>query len=211
MLNRFVFIIACFVALPSFAQEAAKQPSWMPKSFPYSFDLGDVSVAKISADNKTVQFARPKLEYVMGTREVQKTVMTTETKTRKVIVDGKEQRQDYTFQVPVTVAEQHTYNIRRPLGSERFEVGIDKIKAWDLAGKAIDGAELAAKLKAPASVIAKEDDPKNFKAIDPFYLSVLRPDTIMIYIPVGSSGPPPAPAAPAPAAPTPTVGPPKVK
>ena len=154
----------------------------------------------------------------MGTREVQKTVMSTETRVRSVTSNGKTEEVPYTVQVPVTVVEQQTYNIRRPLGSERFEVGIDKIKAWDLAGKAIDGAELAAKLKAPASVIAKEDDPKNFKAIDPFYLSVLRPDTIMIYIPVGSSGPPPAPAAPAAAAPAPaapapapTVGRPKVK
>jgi hypothetical protein len=183
----------------------------MPKSFPYSFDLGDVSVAKVSADNKTVQFARPNLEYVTATIEVQKTVMSTETRVRSVTSDGKTEEVPDTVQVPVTVVEQQTYNMRRPLGSERFEVGIDKIKAWDLAGKAIDGAELAAKLKAPASVISKEDDPKNFKAIDPFYLSVLRLETIMIYIPVGSSRPPPAPAAPAPAAPAPTVGPPKVK
>lgn len=135
MPNRFVLVVACLIALPSLAQEVAQKPSWLPKTFPDTFDLGELSIAKISADKKSVQFARPKFEYVMATREVQKTVLTQESRVRSVTFNGKTEEVPYTVQVPVTVVEQQTYNMRRPLGSERFDVGIDKIKAWDLAGK----------------------------------------------------------------------------
>lgn len=60
MPNRVVLIIACIIALTSFAQQSLQQPSWMPKSGPESIDVfSHISIAKISADKKTILFARP--------------------------------------------------------------------------------------------------------------------------------------------------------
>jgi hypothetical protein len=199
MPNRLVFIIACLVALPSFAQEAAKTPSWIPKSYPADFDFKNLSIARISADKKTVQFARPKIASEIRTRTVTKTVPRVETKTRQVSEGGQTRTEDFTVVVYDTVAEEQTFTVMVPKGSERFDVAVDKISATDLSGNAIDGTALATKLQKPAYVMAMEG---SFTGIDPFYLNLLRQDTIVIFVPQGSI---PAPALAAPAAAAATV------
>jgi hypothetical protein len=202
MPNRLVVIIACLIALPSFAQQAPQTASWTPKSFPANFDFANLSIARMSADKKTVQFARPKIASEMRTRTVVKTVMQTVTKTRTVMVGGNEENQTYTEEVPVSVQEEQAYTVRFPSGSERFDVTIDKISAMDLSGTAIDGTALATKLQKPAYVMAMEG---SFTGIDPFYLNLLRQDTIVICVPQGSIPAPVAPVRTAPVAPVPAA------
>ncbi len=221
MFSRLVLTIACLVSYSSYAQEGAQRPSWLPKTSPDTFDLGSVSIAKISADKKTVQFAQPQLDYVEQTKVVEITVMQPRTEQRQIKDGDKTRTVNVTLYDPVTVKETRSFMVRSPAGSKTFKVAMDKISAWDLTGKSIDATTLAARLQEPTYVLAREDEPKYFTAIDPYYLSVLRPSTIIIYFPVGSipaSGPPPAPAAPAapfapaapraPASPAPTVDPP---
>jgi hypothetical protein len=203
MPSRIVLIILCLIALPSFAQEAGKTPSWMPKSFPGTFDFANLSIARISADGKTVQVARPKIQNQTRTRTVNKTVIASETRTRTVSDGGVEKTETYQVEVPHTVSEEQMYNVRFPSGSDRFDVAMDKVRALDLSGNAIDGNALAARLRKPAYVLAMEGDAGNYTAIDPFYVNVLRPDTIVMFLPPSSI---PAPAAPAaPAGPAPVV------
>ena len=210
MPNRLVLIIACLAAFPSLAQETTQKPSWLPKTFPDTFDLGSLGVAKLSADKETVQFSLPQLQGRMVEKVVEKTVMAIETRTRSVRVNGKSEDVLYNVQVPQTVTETRSHLLRIPVGIEKFEVALDRIHAWDLAGAEITEADLAVKLKSPAYLLAKEGDPKDFEAIDPFYRNVLRTGIIMIYIPVGSAGPPPVPVTSA-VPPAPTVDPSETK
>ncbi len=209
MPHRLILIIACLVALPSFAQETPQQPSWMPKSFPDTFDFVNLSIARISTDGKSVQFARPKIQTVTKTRTVSKTVMQPVTKTKTVTDGGEEKTITYTEVVPYTVQEEQMYSVRFPADSFRFDVAIDKTSALDLAGNAIDGAALAARLQQPAYVLAIEGAASNYKPIDPYYLSVMRPDTMVMFIPFGTiPAPKPVLAVPiAPAAPAPVPAP----
>ncbi len=214
MPNRVVLIIACLIAFPAVAQQG-QRPSWLPKSVPEErdFAFANLSFAKISEDKKTVQFVRPALQYVDSVREVQKTVMTTQTRTKTVSEGGEEKTITYTIQVPQTTTEMQTYRVPVVASNfpERFNVAIEKISAWDLAGNAIDGATLATRLQKAAYVLAKEEDPKNFFPMDSFYASALRSDLIVIYLPSGTfpspkpiaphTPPTPAPFAPAPSAP----------
>jgi hypothetical protein len=203
MFNRLVLIIVGLIALPALSQEAAQTPSWMPKSFPAEFVLSDLSLARISADKKTVQIARPKFQTVTKTKTVVKQVFQLVTKTKTVEVGGKVETQAYTEQIPVNVEEEVTYNVSIPSGYDRFDVSIDKVKATDLTGKAIEVSALTSKLQKPTYVIAREG---TFDGIDPFYLNLLRQDAIVICVPRGSI-PAPAPVAPPAPAPAPVIDP----
>ncbi|MEZ6078022.1 MAG: hypothetical protein R3C56_20840 [Pirellulaceae bacterium] len=202
MIHRFVLILMCVVAMPSVAQEAAQKPSWIPKSFPDSLDLASLSIAKIIADKKAVQIARPVLEITTKTKQVTRTVMQAETRTRQV----GDMTEDYTVQVPVVVVETIQYGERIPRGAERIDVPINKAEACDLAGNLIDATTLAARLQKPAYVLAIVGDLKTFQPIDPFYLNVLRPDTIVIFLPAPAPIPDPAAGIPPTPIPDPAAG-----
>ncbi len=217
MLSRFVFAIVCLTSTLGYAQQGGQRPAWLPKMVAQDRDFAfvDLSLAKISEDKKTVQIVRPSLSYVESTREVTKTVSTPKTATKTVIEGGQEKEVTYTEVVPETVIATQTY-LEPVVASnvpERFNVAIEKLKAWELMGKPIDGTALATRLKQATYVLAKEEDPANFYPMDTFYANALRPDLIVIYVPRGTfpKGAPErfnaavaAPAAPMPAmAPTP--------
>jgi hypothetical protein len=205
MVNRLAFCILCLVAMPSFAQQTEKTPSWLPKTFPGAFDFANLSISKISADGKTMQIARPKIQAETRTRTIAKTVFRKETRERTVSEGGEEKTVTYDVTVPMTVMEEQAYIVRFPSGSDRFEVAMDQVSALDLSGNPIDRNALASRLQKPAYVLAMEGNAKSFTAIDPFYLNVLRADTLVIFLPPGSIPAAPVPAAPVPAAPVPAA------
>ena len=106
--------------------------------------------------------------------------------------DGTVTEEMYTVCVPRMETRERTYVASVPSDSARFDVAIDKISALDLGGNAIDGTALAARLHKPAYVLAMQGDATSYKPIDPFYLNVLRPETMVIFLPPGTI---PAPAA----------------
>ncbi len=217
MLNRLLLMIACVVSLPCYAQEAAQKPNWLPKNGPDAVDLlGCVSIAKVSDDKKSIVFARPAYSKVMETRMVNKTTFVTEQRTRSVQSNGSTVEQTYAVQVPMSTTVDEPFEARVPQGVLRFSVALDKVndwekvQAWDITGKEIENSALITRLAKPIHVVALERRQRGFTPIDPFYASILRPDTLVIYVPMGTipvaaTTPDPlvAPAPTAPVLPTP--------
>lgn len=74
------------------------------------------------------------------------------------------------------------------------KVPLDKVNAVDAAGKAIDSAALAGRLAKESPVlVAASDEP-----VDPLYLATLKPDTIVLTLPLEQGPPPGSIPAPAP-------------
>jgi hypothetical protein len=177
----------------------------MPKTFPGSFDFANLSIAKISADGKTLQIARPKIQNETRMRGVTKTVMQKVSMTKTVSDGGVDKTEIYEESVPMTITEEQAYIVRVPSGFDRFDVAMDKVSAFNLLVNPIDRGALAARLQKPTYVLAMEGD---VQAIDPFYVNALRADMLIIFLPPGTiPAPAPAPTAPAPTAPAPPAPP----
>lgn len=193
------------------AQEETKAPSWVPKSGPHSIyiHLENVSIAKASQDGKAIHIAKPKFAAETHVRTVAKTVQKPEQRVRNVEKDGKVVEETYTVLVPVTLEEAQTYVVYKPMGFGKFKISLEQVRAWDVSGKIIDADDLVKRLENSTNVLAVEHY-GDFVPLDPFYRSVLRPDTIVIYAAVGTMQDkdakplpvaPAAPVAPVPAAP----------
>ncbi len=193
------------------AQEETKAPSWVPKSGPHSvyIHLENVSIAKASQDGKAIHIAKPKFAAETRTRTVAKTVQKPEQRIKNVEKDGKVVEEAYTVLVPVSVQEEQQYVVNRPNGFGKFKISLEQVRAWDVSGKIIDADDLVKRLEDSTNVLAVEYN-GDFLPLDPFYQSVLRPDTIVIYAAVGTMQDkdakplpvaPAAPVAPFPAAP----------
>jgi hypothetical protein len=90
-----------------------------------------------------------------------------ETRTRKVIIMGKEALQSYTVSVPVM-----TVHVRK--------WALEKATITEAGGKKIDRKELARRLERPAAVVVSADG----KAIDAGYLKLFKKETLVIVAPL---------------------------
>lgn len=196
------------------AQDAPKNETWMPKGMPHHpegncFDAINVSIAKASPDGKMIQLAKPNFVAETRTKTISKTSFIVETRVRAVEKNGMTGTEQYSVQIPVTTTEEVAYEVRLPKGSTKLKLPLESVRAWDINGTAIAPAELLQRLEAPTHVWAIEvDQSTNFKALDPFYTALLRPDAMVIYY-TSQKGPMAAPiaprvpaAAPVPAAPS---------
>ncbi len=136
-----------------------------------------------------------------------------ETRTREITVDGKAVTQAYTVNVPYTETREFTYQVAVLQGEDKADIPVEKIRAWDLTGRVVDTATLAVKLVFPTHVMVIELDPnETYEALDPYYASVMKQDTLVLCIepqppeveaeqdaieaPAVDAPMPPAPAAP---------------
>jgi hypothetical protein len=71
----------------------------------------------------------------------------------------------------------------------------DAVKVYTAAGKEVEARDVPEKLKKQTTVLFAADG----KKVDPFYLKIIKPDTLVIV------GPPPSPAPVAPAPPKPSA------
>jgi hypothetical protein len=62
----------------------------------------------------------------------------------------------------------------------------DGVKVYTAAGKEVDAKDVPDKLKKPTIVLFAADD----KKVDPFYLKIIKPDTLVIVAPVPEPVPP---------------------
>jgi hypothetical protein len=106
-------------------------------------------------------------------------VPATETRERTVNIAGREVKETY----PVTVYK--TVQVTRRIKGEG-------VKVYTAAGKEVDAKDVPDKLKKQTIVLFSADGNK----VDPFYLKIIKPDTLVIV------APPPAPATTAPPAPS---------
>jgi hypothetical protein len=107
----------------------------------------------------------------------------TEKRTRTTVVDGREVPVEYVVTTVKSVP-------RTRLLPEKG------VKAYTAAGKEVDPKDLPDKLKKPAVVLMSWDGNK----VDPFFLRVVKPDTLVLVPPVeavapadGGAKPPPLP------------------
>jgi hypothetical protein len=113
-----------------------------------------------------------------GEFEITQTVLVPEQRNeeRVVTIDGKPVKQVVTVTVarPVQVTQRH-----KPEG----------VKVYTAAGKEVDAKDVPDKLKKPTVVLFAGDGNK----VDPFYLKIIKPDTLVIVAPAPSPTAVPAP------------------
>lgn len=133
---------------------------------------------------------------------VYKEICQPETRTRIVKVDGVERTEQYTVEVPTVYSKKVSNNFQS-------RVSIDKIEAFDMAGKPIVADRLKQALQEETTVLLAN------RKVASYYLSVYKPETLLLVIEPQNlyqavpDAPPPVPAdAPAPApAPAPVATP----
>lgn len=213
--------LALLMGICCVAQEGPSHYPWLPSGGPDRvLNFGDICIAKGSPDQHSLLIAKPVFQTETRTKVIYVTKYRTETRTREVVQpNGESVTQTYTVQVPYTEAVEQTYTVQVPFGATKFTVPMAMVRAWNLSGEPVDPASLARRLAKPTYVIASESDPSaSFRGVEPFYASVLRTDTIVIYVAPGAltvEAPeamhPPAPAAvfpvPVTPAPVPVVDP----
>ncbi|XZE54661.1 hypothetical protein SH139x_000636 [Planctomycetaceae bacterium SH139] len=185
---------------------------WKPAGGP-QWDLGSLAVAKFVGE----QDGQPALALMVTdwrvetrTRVVNVMKQVPETRTRTVENNGVTEERTYTVMVPYTEQVEQTYTVQIPVGQKRIDVPLGDCTAWTLTGKQVPTDKLAAFLSKPRHVIEWWDR-ENAPQPDPFYASVIKPDTLLLRFPreedvysevfpesAESTSAPPAPA-PAPA------------
>ena len=197
MLKQFILLAACSMfAAQAESQHPGRLPSkWNPQSGPsdvISFDL--LCLAKISKDGKSLQLRVPNYDVktVEQTFTVQVPFM--EQRTRENLVNDQVNTEYYMVQRYTTETRTKTVDVQVPTGPTLVTVPLKNIRAWDLTGKAIEPNALAFKLAIPIHVFAKQvSSDETFRPVDPYFLSVMRTETPVLYFEVPDEHPVPAP------------------
>lgn len=182
---------------------------------PASVSLQNLALAKVGADKSAIMLLCPQYRYETRTRTVTVTKTVPETRTRAVTQkDGSVAEQTYTVEIPVTEEQTQQYAVLLLSEPVKFSVPIKDVRAWQISGESIDSGELLRRLSEATHVFAVEmDASQKFVAIEPYFAEVLRPGTLILYVPPGMLVPKDAPkaiapaAAPAPPAPAPAAFP----
>lgn len=190
----FGMLFVSFNPTTGVAQQATNGKSaWQPSEFP-ALSFKDTAVAQASPDSSSVMFIFPELILESKTRDIPVQKFRAETRTRTVDVGGKTVEQTYTVNVPYTEMITQTYPVEvlgiAPPGNaptKRVNISTKDIRAWHVEGDAIDAASLGTLLPQWAHVFAMEMPAESdFKGVDPYYASFLRPQTIVFYLSPGS-------------------------
>jgi hypothetical protein len=163
---------------------SAQQPAAAPSD---ALSLLNVMSAKISDDKARLVLMAPKKQAETRTRTVAVTRMVTEARTR-VVKDptGNNVEQTYHVKIPVTEQFEQEYVTFAITGMQQHEVDFSAVRAWRLSGEPLDAGKLSEWLKESRKVFALEMPlTEKFTATEPYYAEVLKPDTVMIYLPPG--------------------------
>jgi hypothetical protein len=184
---------------------------WKPAAAP-QWDPGSLAVAKFVGE----QDGQPTLALMVTdwqvetrTQTVEVTKYRSEQREREIENNGVREVRTYTVQVPYTEQITQEYTVQIPAGQQRVDVPLSECTAWTLAGKQVPTDKLAAFFSKPRHVLEWWDK-ENAPQPDPFYTSIIKPDTLFLRFPREDEGaysevvPEPAPAPPAPA-PAPAV------
>lgn len=181
---------------------------WKPAAAP-QWDPASLAVAKVVGE----QDGQPTLALMVTdwrvetrTRTVEVTKYRPEQREREIENNGVSEVRAYTVQVPYTEQITQEYTVQIPAGQQRVDVPLSKCTAWTLAGKQVPTDKLAAFLSKPRHVLEWWDK-ENAPQPDPFYASVIKPDTLFLRFPREDEGAysevVPESAEPAPAPPAP--------
>jgi hypothetical protein len=181
MTSRIAFAsIVLFSQVSVFAQSDGLA---IPKA-PPSVDLNDLAIVQLFEESGTKNLRVRKINFKTTTslRTVPDTTQIVEQRTRKVKVNGEEVEQTYTVLVPVTTMKD-VMEISHEPSEETSHEKLDEMQVYNLLGRIVDQDEWKTAFAKPKRVfiVYKPVDAK-FK-LEPFYIGVLRPDTLFVCLP----------------------------
>jgi hypothetical protein len=106
----------------------------------------------------------------------------TETRTRIVMVNGKQETQTYTVSIPYTTNNPSSAKKPSPTTSRRV-VRLDELQAWNLRGELVPQSDLPELMTRPLAAFVLTRPWAQDAAIDPVQSMVLRDDALLIYVP----------------------------
>ncbi len=147
-------------------------------------DLGDivsnVVIAKVQRLGPEAELTIAKFGRNITAGKTKKvTVYRVETKTRLVVVDGKETEQNFTVNVPETT-EIVDSNFT-PTEQSR-SVPLSSVQAFDINGKVVDVREWSKTLEVPKHVLLLNTPISETKRLNPFFAKILRDDILLLYL-----------------------------
>ena len=161
---------------------------------PLSFDDLMWVEPAVGTEDPSITVAVKQVSTVKETRTRTLPIMRTraETRTRTVIKDGNPVEQAYTVLIPFTEMVEQTFTVDLPTASSETlpeAVPVSSIVGFDISGKKLDANRLENLLAKRTAVFLIK--PSNFSRemaesieIDPKISSVLREDTLILFIPV---------------------------
>lgn len=181
MMPRMVGLVVAF-CICGVAVAQSENPL-IPKK-PLRVSLEDIAVLKIvQVDSKPV-FAIAKFiqnEKALTPQAIEVTFVQ-EKRTQKVTIDGKEVEREYTVQIPVTNRVSASTKNFLPTPQDRL-CPVQDAQVFDVHGKVVE-RELWPKLfEKPRHVLLLKEPIGEDNPLDPFYMSVIREDTLLVFLP----------------------------
>lgn len=107
-----------------------------------------------------------------------------------VIVDGTEVEREYTVRIPVSIEDPDTVKRFTPTRQERF-CPISGVQVFDLEGKVVTQDVWVKHLEEPRHVLLLREPVGEESRLDPFSMSIIREDTLLIFLPKLDADPKP--------------------
>lgn len=142
----------------------------------------NVVIAKVQTDGSEPELLIAKFGGKEANATTSRTVTsyTSETRTRTVNINGEKVEQEYTVQVPVTQIVQRKENFT-PTNQQR-SVPVSTVQAFDLKGQPVDVKVWTKRLENPTHVLLLKEPINESNRLNPFYASILREDTLMLFL-----------------------------
>ncbi len=177
-------VFGIFFAFCTCGMALAQSDTTLVPNQPISVSFEDLAVVKIvDVDSKpNVAVAKFSQKATVTSMTVREVTYLQEKRKKTVTIDGKQVEQEYTVQVPVYTDKPKTVNNFTPDRQERF-CPVSGVQVFDLKGKLIEPAVWGKLLDKPRHVLLLKDPVGEKNPIDPFYMSVIREDTLLVFLP----------------------------
>ena len=174
----FVFAFCTYSIAP-----AQSETTLVPNK-PIIVSFEDLAVVKVlQVDSKpTVAVAKFIQKATVSSMMVREVTYLQEKRKKTVTIDGKQVEQEYTVQVPVYTDKPTTVKNFTPDRQERF-CPVSGVQFFDLKGKLVEPAVWGKLLEKPRHVLLLKEPVGEKNPIDPFYMSIIREDTLLMFLP----------------------------
>lgn len=157
------------------------QSFWRPNHFD-QLDLKRTVVAKATIANgkTTISLLIPTWQSEQVTIQQAAVTVSTEARTRtETRSDGTQVEVPYTIQVPIESKVDRLVTVSKPKGHKRVDFPIEHFKFWQLDGRQLDDNTITGLLKEPRHLLSLDQGISQYTP-DPFYSSILNPDTLVM-------------------------------
>ncbi|MEQ1824571.1 MAG: hypothetical protein ABL921_01440 [Pirellula sp.] len=181
MMSKAFWLVVAFCA--SSMVVAQSDAVLVPKA-PLNVSLDDLAVVKIlQVDSEPMvvvaKFIQKETVAITMVREIS---YLQEKRKRTVTVDGKQVEQEYTVNIPVSTDKPTTVKNFTPTRQERF-CTVNGVQVFDLNGKLVEPDVWTKLLQKPRHVLLLKEPIGEKNPLDPFYVSIIREDTLLMFLP----------------------------